>query len=211
MRSAHRSAFTLLEVLAVLFLLAIVFSASLGTFSGAKSRLKSASQTLTKDLQTLAVMSQRESKIIRVVFESEKTTQYSIEFYEPPLKAPTDPEDREAQKIWEEHQQQIASLSSAERASRTRLDRGKFKLFKSKELPSGVEWTRVFSTAPHETDSKTYSILFSPTGEVSLAAIVLSAGENYQMTLWTQPLSGRVIQESGALTEQDWRQRAESR
>jgi len=202
-----RKGFTLFEILAVLFLIAIGFAVAFGVFSGQKASLKKASQMLTQDLQTLYTKSIERSKVYRVTFPIGDKTKYVIEEYQTPMVKPKE-ENREAFEKWQEHQREIEALSADERKRRTRLDRGSFKKVKERELPGRVEIDKFVSSRAMEEKADPSLFLF-PTGEIDRALIILRSDE-LKYSLTTNPLNGRVTLIQNEVTEQEWKKDSES-
>jgi len=199
-----RFGFTLLEMMAVILLMALGFGIALTGFSGSKARLKRAAQMVTQDFQTLYVKAIQDATIYRVSFPEDNKEVYIIERYEAPMKKPN-ADDREAMNKWEEHQRAIDDLSLDERKKRTLLERGQFVSVKVRELPSGVSLERVF-TPRFEEGERAKSMVFLPAGEVDQALLVLQAGDLYH-SLETNPLTGRVLLTKSEISEQDWKKR----
>lgn len=197
-----RRGFTLMEMLAVLFLIALGFGVAISAFSGSKARLKRAAQMMTQDLQTLFVKAIEDSTIYKVSFPEENTGVYIIEKYQPPMKKPNE-DDREAYQKWEELQREIDALPLEDRKRRTLLERGNFARVKVRELPTSVEIERINSSR-FEEGVRAHSIFFLPSGEMDQALIILKS-QDLRHSLETNPLTGRVSLTKNEITESDWK------
>lgn len=207
LRAQSRSrAFTLLEILAVLLLIAIGFGVAFGAFSGKKASLKRASQQLTQDIQGLYIRSIEQTKIYRLSFDRDERHKYLIEEYRPPMKKPKE-DDREAMEKWEDYQREIDALSGDERKKRTRMDRGTFKAMKERILPTPVQIEKVLTSRMEDKEGaqKITSIVFMPTGEMDQALIILKVDESLIYSLKTNPLTGKVHLILSEVTEQEWK------
>lgn len=199
-------AFTLLEILAVLLLIAIGFGVAFGAFSGKKASLKRASQQLTQDIQGLYIKAIEESKIYRISFNKDEPTKYAIEEYQQPMQKPKE-DDREAMEKWEDYQREVDALGGDERKIRTRMDRGTFKKKKERELPNPITLETVLTSRleDKEKDQKVVSIFFLPMGQMDQALIVLKADNELKYSLKTNPLTGKVSLIMTEVTEQEWK------
>lgn len=206
----RRRGFSLFEILAVLALIAIVLGVSFANFRSTNSRLRSAAQQLTKDIQAVYFQSVKKSKVYRISFEA-NSPRYVITRYLPPQEPPDQEEDPEAYREWEEIQEEkeraLAELSVEERRALTRLDRGDFELIREKRLP---EFLRIESIQKLGEEESSLDLVFYPTGEMDAAKITIGSDSDDKFTLMTLPLTGKVRSISREITEEEWLEELES-
>lgn len=202
------SGFTLIELTAVLLLIAVIVSIAVVFFTGNSARMRSATGKLVGDIQTTYLRSVQSSKIHRIRF-SESLREYYIEDFVPPMEKPLDEEDREAMDRWEEYKRQLEDMGAEERAQLTRMERGVFKTLKKRSLPSGIEIQKFYTSrsALAEKDSKI--IYFFPSGAADRIALVLTDGKEMFTTLRLNPITGSVSTINGALKEDEWKKLTE--
>lgn len=198
-RAGNKHGFTLLEILAVVVLLSIIFATAMALFPSKQSQLRRSSYDLTRDIQSASTQSVYTGNIHRLFFDLSKNT-YSIEAYDPPPKRPSG-ENPEALAKWEEEQRALDAMNPTERAARTRLTRGRFKKLKAIELPSSVHIKSFLNR--REEDAK--DLIFYPSGEADEALVVLSDGNDHYFSLEIDSLSGRVRSTTEEISEQKWK------
>ncbi len=207
--SLRRKAFTLIEVLAVLALIAVIMGAVVFGFTGFGSGLRSEGGALVKDLQGAYYTSIRKGHILRLSFAEDKDGDfYVIEKFELPAPPPS-PDDEEAFKAWEEAQEEkdknLRKLSREELAARTLLDEGEFKLVKKKRLGS-LKLHQFFKANAEEGAIK--AVVFYPTGEVDDALIVLTNDSNDYFSIVTDPMTGQIKSFANLVTEEEWKKQS---
>ncbi len=212
-------AFTILEVLIVLVLLALVFGITVGGLSVGRSRLASAAYELTRTIQGLYAESIRSGKLHRLTF-FDGGQSYQIERFELPKPRPS-ATDLKAVDEWEEEQRlKEEALRDLPTLERRRIDRGEFKKVKEGEISSGVHMKAIFVGQDQKQwdnqekiqrdggTEKGISLIFYPSGEVEQSLIVLKAGEasgdGRELSLIIEPMSGRVITRQGEVSKEDW-------
>ncbi len=207
--------FTLFELLAVVFLLAIVFTLATTTIGTRKSKLRSSAQDLTAELQALSAKAIQSGKIHRAVILADRRN-YRLEIFVGLKKKPKE-EDREAYAAWEQEQRDIDSLPVDQRMERTRLDRGAFKALREKALKDPVIFKTVATrksleaSTSSDREPKDVNLLFHPSGEAEEALIVLDDGQEHYFTLKINPLSGVITALNGEVSEKEWKEEIEKR
>jgi prepilin-type N-terminal cleavage/methylation domain-containing protein len=200
--------FTLIELTAVLLLIAVLVSIAVTFFTGGSARMRSATGKLVGDIQTTYLRSIQTSKIHRIRF-SENLREYAIESFVPPMEKPVNEDDREAMDRWEEYQRQLDEMRPEDRAQLTRMERGVFKGISKKSLPSGIEIQKFYTSRSSMTASDAKIIYFFPSGSADRVALVLSDGGDLLTTIQLNPITGGVSTINGALKEDEWKKLTE--
>ncbi len=200
--------FTLIELTAVLLLIAVLVSIAVVFFTGGSARMRSATGKLVGDLQTTYLRSVQTSKIHRIRF-SENLRDYAIESFVPPMEKPLDEEDREAMDRWDEYKRQLEEMRPEDRAQLTRMERGVFKTLAKKSLPSGIEIQKFYTSRSSLTAKDSKIIYFFPSGAADRVALVLSDGADLVTTIQLNPITGGVSTINGALKEDEWKKLTE--
>jgi len=196
--------FTLIELTAVLLLIAVVISIAVVFFTGSSARMRTATGQLVGDIQTTYLRSIQNSKIHRIRF-SENLRDYAVEDFVPPMEKPADEEDREAMDRWEEYQRELDEMKPEDRARLTRMDRGVFKTLRKRSLPSGIEIQKFYTSRSALKESDTKIIYFFPSGSADRVALVLTDGQDLTTTVQLNPITGAVSTINGAIKEDEWK------
>jgi prepilin-type N-terminal cleavage/methylation domain-containing protein len=200
--------FTLIELTAVLLLIAVLVSIAVVFFTGGSARMRSATGKLVGDLQTTYLRSIQTSKIHRIRF-SENLKDYAIESFVPPMEKPANEDDREAMERWDDYKRQLEEMRPEDRAQLTRMERGVFKGLAKKSLPSGIEIQKFYTSRSSLTASDAKIIYFFPSGSADRVALVLSDGGDLVTTIQLNPITGGVSTINGALKEDEWKKLTE--
>jgi len=205
-----KRAFSFLEVIAVLALMAVVFGAVVSNFQFGSARIRSVSRDLTRDIHATHFQALKQGKIFRLQF-SEDAAGYVIEYFqlEPP---PPPPEEEEAYRRWEEareaKQRALGELSREERRNLRAIDRGEFIPRRERALQEPVRLVDFKKWTPEgvlERDKiPAPGILFYPTGEVESVLLILEDDGGRSYSLITDPITGRVRTFSRRITEEEW-------
>lgn len=220
----RRSGFTLIEILAVLFLIAVIGGVAAGTLGLPSRAIRSAAQQLHKDIQATSQSSIRNGKFHRIQFQvvrgedsaedeiesGEEVWSYTIQEFEfpkpkPKTNAETE-EEKKALEAWEDEQRQINLLPLEQRTNRTRLDRGHFKDVKKFEIPASVRIKHLMTARQMESseDLQDQDLYFYPSGEADDALLVFVDDGGRVMSLTVNPLSGRTQVTKGEVSAEDW-------
>lgn len=199
----RQTAFTLLEMLSVMALIALATGVALYSFQIGFSHIRSNAHDLLKDIQAAYMNAQREGEIWRLSFDlsDESIQSYRIESFQLPPQQPS-PEDEEAYEAWEEYQSELDQLGRDERREITRVERGSFELVREGYLEGSVRVGH-FERRREPTEND-WSLLFYPTGEMDQALIVLEDGRGRYQSLITNPITGRVLSLHRDVSEEDW-------
>jgi prepilin-type N-terminal cleavage/methylation domain-containing protein len=200
--------FTLIELTAVLLLIAVLVSIAVVFFTGGSARMRSATGKLVGDLQTTYLRSIQTSKIHRIRF-LENLKDYAIESFVPPMEKPANEDDREAMERWDDYKRQLEEMRPEDRAQLTRMERGVFKSLAKKSLPSGIEIQKFYTSRSSLTASDAKIIYFFPSGSADRVALVLSDGGDLVTTIQLNPITGAVSTINGALKEDEWKKLTE--
>lgn len=211
LKTRHSKAFSIIEVLAVVAIMALAMGLAIGGFRLGATRVKESANQLTRDIQATYFNAVKKGKIYRMRFEIGSPF-YFIEYLELSSLLPPSEEDEEAFKAWtereEEKQRELESLSPQERRELTRLDRGEFVLVKKREMNDPV-YLLLFSklNEPEQSDSSKGElfIFFYPAGELDFARLEIGDDGGNSFSLVTQPLTGRVKAVRGRLEEDQWK------
>jgi prepilin-type N-terminal cleavage/methylation domain-containing protein len=201
-------AFTLIEILAVLTLIAVIMGTVVFGFTGVGSSARTIGSALVKDIQGTYFQSIRKAQILRISFaKSPDGELYVIEAYEAP-QAPPPKEDEEAYSAWEKRQEekekQLGKLTRDQLKARTLLDEGEFKEIKRKEL-GGMRLHRFLK--PNSSPGEIQAISFLPTGEIDDSLIVLVSESNDYFSIVTESMGGQVRSFTREVTEEEWKNR----
>jgi len=200
--------FTLIELTAVLLLIAVLVSIAVVFFTGGSARMRSATGKLVGDLQTTYLRSIQTSKIHRIRF-SENLKDYAIESFVPPMEKPANEDNREAMERWDDDKRQLEEMRPEDRAQLTRMERGVFKGLAKKSLPTGIEIQKFYTSRSSLTASDAKIIYFFPSGSADRVALVLSDGGDLVTTIQLNPITGGVSTINGALKEDEWKKLTE--
>lgn len=208
-KNRHCKAFTLIEVLAVVGIIALAMGLAIGGFRLGATRVKESANQLTHDIQATYFNSVKKGKVYRIRFEIGSPF-YFIEYLELPSLLPPDTEDDEKLKAWEKEQEEknreLEALSPEERRALTQLDSGDFVLVKKREMKDPVRLLK-FSKVNEESEDteKQVSLFAYPSGEIDFLRIEIGDDGGNSFSLVTQALTGRVKAVSGELTEDQWK------
>ncbi|MGA0163781.1 MAG: pilus assembly FimT family protein [Bdellovibrionota bacterium] len=204
MRSKSSSGITLLEILAVLLIIAIIAGFTVGAMNFGGHRMRSQAQRLVGDIQAAHFQSLKQSKVFRLSI-SEEGSGWKIERFQIPPPPPSE-EDVEAYREWkeaeEEKQRALDQLSLDERQQLNSLDRGSFELFKEYQLPDGIKVSRILHRQP---TNQSRSLLFYPTGEMQAALLVLENDAQDFFSIQTNSVTGQIRSQKGLISEEEWK------
>jgi hypothetical protein len=203
-----RRALTFIEIIAVVTLIAIGTGVAVHSFRSSSGPLRKLSQNLIRDIQGAYHQSLRQGEIFRLEFIPGENRYRLLRFEFPP--PPPSPEDREAFRDWEEQekerQDQLRQLSRSERVALTTLDRAQYVLVEDREFSDSVELIEIRREQKNALEPEASYILFYPTGEMDSVLLILRDGGGREMSLVTEPYSGRVKTFNRALTDEEWAQ-----
>ncbi len=210
MRYSKPTGITLLEVLAVLLIIAIIAGFSVGAMNFAGNRIRAQAQRLVGDLQVAHFQAMRQSKVFRLIV-SEDGTSWKIERFVLPSPPPSKEND-EAYRRWkdeqEERQRVLDQLSLEERQKLNLINRGSFESFKEYQLPEGIKISRVLQRHPR-TDPR--SLLFYPTGELQGALIVIENEYQDFFSIQMNSITGLISSQKGLISEEQWKDGSKSK
>jgi prepilin-type N-terminal cleavage/methylation domain-containing protein len=205
----RRAGFTLIEIMAVMILMAFIFGVTFSSFKPRSARLKQAAYQMSQVIQTTYLHAVKSGSIHQIKFKDDNKT-ISVERYYPPLKKPQIPDAGETEEYrkkleqWEDAQDALQQLSPTERSRLTRYQRGSFREVVKKEIDGPISIKNIFSTREWG-EEEAPKLVFYPSGEVDQAVIVLDDGAEKFFSLEINPLSGKVTTKKGETTEEEWK------
>lgn len=210
--ASGRKAFTFVELIAVVVMMAFVATMAVGFFSNATRNLRKGAYLLSRDIQSTYALSSQHADFFRLLVNEDRRG-YQLQKFEPPQPRPvendSDPNNRKKIEEWENAQRDLDNMNALERTAMTRLQRGSFKTFKQVSLPGSIIFKSVTTARGLQKDKKDdkepWAILFFPSGEVDQSLIVLDGENAAYFSLEVSPLTGRVTSSLGEITEQEWK------
>lgn len=210
--SLKSQAFTFLEILAVVALMAIVLGVAISSFRGGSNPIRRTAQSLTKDIQASYFQAIKRARVIQLRF-SEKGDAYYIEYLNLHAKAPSK-DDKKAYEAWEEKQkkkkEELDKLSPEERRNLSDLDLAEFVPIRKQNFPDGISLKSLSKINEEGVTTETKQkqlqrILFYPTGEMDSALVIIQDDGGRSFSLVTDSITGRVNVYSHSLTEEEWK------
>ncbi|MBN8555986.1 MAG: prepilin-type N-terminal cleavage/methylation domain-containing protein [Deltaproteobacteria bacterium] len=216
-RTRAQTGFTFLEILAVVALMAVLFTLAITQFSGSAARLRSSAYQLSKDIQGTSFAAIKKAKVMRIAFQEDKQT-YFIQVFEPPKPKPK-ADDRKAMEEWENAQKELENLNAIDRSALTLLERGSFKTLKKQSFSYGIQLKEFYSTRAQPkveagksaADSQEKYIFFMPTGDTDHALLVLEGSTGNTDSLEVHPLTAKVTTSHGEISEEEWKKKINSK
>lgn len=202
-----RSGFTLLELLFVIFILAMVVGFAVPKFNQMTTiNLRSAARQLSGLVTFTFNRSVLTRKPYRLVLDFDSNS-YWVEVYQGSSGLiPTDSNDAKAEK---ENNSDDEDEFGDESEKKQKKARGQFEkitgyLTKPGKLPQGVKVLKYLDDK-HELSitSGTAQIYFYPTGEASGGALIIGTDNDTAVTLRINPITGKVTNYSGAVENFD--------
>lgn len=205
---SNRRALTFVEIIAVITLIAIATGVAVQGFRASSGPARRLSQGLIRDIQGAYHQSLRRGEIFRMDFYPQEHRYQLLRFEFPP--PPPSEDDIEAYREWEEEnrerQDKLRELTPSERSQLTALDLADYVLVEEREYSDNLEIVTFEKENSNLLEPDNRSILFYPTGELESVLIVIEDAGGRQMSLFTEPYTGRVQTFNRGLSADEWKE-----